>query len=359
MTVPPDWITSTPSTPAIHNKPPPAGGALVPPFTPEQLLQIGAQFIEQFLGKVVQAVIGVFIPGDNGAAFAQLQGWASGIEGLLLAVPTEIATIVQQVIQQVIDAIVSASGIASVGNDIASIPVAILAAAEQAGVQFLQGFAALLGLSSTQTAQITALQNNAGTAMSDNFATTTVAGYHNLVGTLAVSNRGPYLQTPNIAVAYRNTGFASDKHGLHIVIDGNMQGALRAGICCDTTASNYAAIEVYSGFSGDALRLVTGSSPVLAVVQRQFDLAGNNRLVGGTTFDVKYDTLTNTFLVFVNGQPAFTWPDLGTSPADAANLVSHGGSKRQPLVVTNAFDRNEDGFYGPGLSHDVCYDWAA
>lgn len=81
----PDWVTDTPSTDAIHNKPAKAGGEFTTPFTPAKLFQIGAQLIEQLLAKVVAAIVGIFIPG-GGTAFAQLADWASvQLPALILA----------------------------------------------------------------------------------------------------------------------------------------------------------------------------------------------------------------------------------------------------------------------------------
>lgn len=50
---------------------------LVRPFTQQQLLEIGQQFIEQFLAWVVRAVVGAFIPGSS--SFDQLRDWALNI----------------------------------------------------------------------------------------------------------------------------------------------------------------------------------------------------------------------------------------------------------------------------------------
>lgn len=78
MTEPtPEWAETTPSTEGIHKKPPRRGGEFTFPFTPQQLFEIGAELIEQFLRRVVNAVAGVFIPGVD--AFSQLQDWANNI----------------------------------------------------------------------------------------------------------------------------------------------------------------------------------------------------------------------------------------------------------------------------------------
>jgi len=71
----PEWAHAVPSEPGIH----PEQSALQwqRPFTVQQLLEIGEQFIEQFLAWVVRAVAGVFIPGE--ASFDQLRDWALNI----------------------------------------------------------------------------------------------------------------------------------------------------------------------------------------------------------------------------------------------------------------------------------------
>ncbi|BDY31420.1 DUF7257 domain-containing protein [Mycolicibacterium mageritense] len=72
----PDWALEIPSAP-VHQEQP---NQLVRPFTQQQLLEIGQQFIEQFLAWVVRAVVGSFIPGSG--AFDQLRDWAQNIPGL-------------------------------------------------------------------------------------------------------------------------------------------------------------------------------------------------------------------------------------------------------------------------------------
>ena len=57
---------------------------LVRPFTQQQLLEIGKEFLEQFLRRVVLAVVGTFVPGA-GPAFEQLKSWSDGLRDELLA----------------------------------------------------------------------------------------------------------------------------------------------------------------------------------------------------------------------------------------------------------------------------------
>ena len=77
MTTPnlPDWVTDVPSTDAVHLPPNPKPA--LRPVSAQQLVQIGAEFIEQFLKRVVSAVVGIFFP--NQKAFEQLAQWGSDL----------------------------------------------------------------------------------------------------------------------------------------------------------------------------------------------------------------------------------------------------------------------------------------
>jgi hypothetical protein len=94
---PPDWVTNTPSTPAIHNSPSQAGGAPTNPYTPAQAQNAGNQLLEQFLKQVVQAIVGIFVPPANptmtGAAFAQLFNWGASTQATLTAHTSAIANL--------------------------------------------------------------------------------------------------------------------------------------------------------------------------------------------------------------------------------------------------------------------------
>lgn len=79
MTDIPDWARAVPSTAGVH--PAASGTGFTRPFSTEQLLQIGADLIEQFLRRIVLAFTHAFIPGIP--AFEQLQQWADGIADLL------------------------------------------------------------------------------------------------------------------------------------------------------------------------------------------------------------------------------------------------------------------------------------
>nr|WP_286142217.1 hypothetical protein [Mycobacterium sp. D16Q16] len=72
----PDWAIDIPSAP-VHQK---RGNELARPFTAQQLQEFGRQFIEQFLGRVVLAVVGHLIPGVG--SFDQLRAWAADKPGL-------------------------------------------------------------------------------------------------------------------------------------------------------------------------------------------------------------------------------------------------------------------------------------
>ncbi|XAF37026.1 minor tail protein [Mycobacterium phage MKC-IRE-02] len=85
----PEWAHAVPSEPGIH----PEQSALQwqRPFTVQQLLEIGEQFIEQFLAWVVRAVVGVFVPGEG--SFDQLRDWALNLPDQIVSFIDNVAGI--------------------------------------------------------------------------------------------------------------------------------------------------------------------------------------------------------------------------------------------------------------------------
>lgn len=69
----PDWARDVPSAP-VHRE---QGGGLTRPFTPQQLQEFGKGFVEQFIARVVLAVVGTLIPGVS--SFDQLRNWAENL----------------------------------------------------------------------------------------------------------------------------------------------------------------------------------------------------------------------------------------------------------------------------------------
>lgn len=351
MTAVPDWATAVPAISAVHNQPAPS--YQWQGMSQDQLNVLRTNLVESILQVVVGLVQGILLPGPAGP---QLATWAEQITsaflGLNLSQPGAVAAAIEQAItqfsggvQQVITALIGGTtGATSNSNDPLSIIFGFLKQAETVPADLWQ---MLFGQQATQQAQITALQNNSGTSLSDNFATAPVSGYTNLVGTLAVSTLGPYLQTASEAIAYRNTGPATNKHGAHIALGGVQRGVCRVGICADTAASSWAGLEIYCGWEGDAVRMITAASPTLTVVQQQADLLGTARLTNQDTFDVWYEPTPNTFHVIRNGLSVFDWVDSG-------NIVTHNTSHQKILVTTNGL--NDHGFYGPGIAKLVGYD---
>jgi hypothetical protein len=94
MTEQPDWITNTPSTDQIHNEGDNGGFSFSTFFTPAKLFQIGAQLIEGLIRRVVEAIVGIFIPGSS--AFSQLENWATTL------LPAQILDPINQVLQLLI-----------------------------------------------------------------------------------------------------------------------------------------------------------------------------------------------------------------------------------------------------------------
>lgn len=293
--------------------------------------------ITNFLTMLLQ-VTGINLPGLVSIVGA-LGGGLGGVESEL---------------QNIVDALTGGlTGTPTTGNNPTAIALALVNAVLSVPNNLLQ---ALLGQLSTAAAQIAALQNTPGVSLADNFATIGVAGYTNLVGpstayptlgTLAVV--GGVIRTVNEAVAYRNVGVSTDQHGAHIVVGANMQGIFRLGICCDTAAANWCGLEVYSGFNGDSLRIVTGASPILTVVQAEVDVL-TGRFANQNTFDIWYQVATNTFHVLRNGQP------VGLDWTDLTNIVTHNSTKRKILLTSNGENNSTAGLYGPNVSQVVAYD---
>lgn len=356
----PAWVTNVPSNPAVHNAPAPA--YQWQNMSQAQLDQLRSNLIQSILQVVVQAVTGFLLPGN---AITQLESWAQAIPGVsnLLAIikqqtgvdlstvfngidltnPGSVVTAIGSSFQQIIDVLFTGvTGTAATGNDPLSLGLALLNQTAQVPGALL---ALLFGQQSTQQAQINAI-NSSG--FSHNFASNGVTGWSNLVGTLALSTRGNYIQSATEVVAYR-AGAASDKHGAHMVINPNMRGVARLGICSDTAAARWAGLEVYTGFAGDSLRIVTAASPTLTVVQAQVDFTGVDRLTPSAGLDVRTDGV-NQFTVMRNGSTLLTWTDSG-------GVVAHDSSHRNIVLTSNGFDRNEDGFYGSAINQVVGYAW--
>ncbi|MDM2398175.1 hypothetical protein PP613_03975 [Mycobacteroides abscessus] len=140
----PDWAREIPSAP-VHKE---QGSGLNRPFTPQQLQEFGKGFIEQFIGRVVLAVVGHLIPGVG--SFDQLREWAkdkpglgdlvellTGIEdgdendlgtwalgirnalsGIDLAHPESILTAIAKVAGQFLKGVIPASWVADVAHDL-------------------------------------------------------------------------------------------------------------------------------------------------------------------------------------------------------------------------------------------------
>lgn len=74
----PEWAQAVPATPLVH---PTQDNGFTRPFSQQQLLQMGADLLEQMLRRVVLAITHAFLPGIP--AFEQLQQWADSIGDLL------------------------------------------------------------------------------------------------------------------------------------------------------------------------------------------------------------------------------------------------------------------------------------
>ena len=73
---PPDWVVNVPSSQGIHTEP--AKTTQWVGLSQDAMRQLRQQLLESILAWVVQAVKGLFIPGDGfGSAFDQLEDWAN------------------------------------------------------------------------------------------------------------------------------------------------------------------------------------------------------------------------------------------------------------------------------------------
>jgi hypothetical protein len=287
-------------------------------------------FVGQFLG-ILEALLGVYHGEDQNllnvqALFApvrQLIGLIPGINALLALVGINPGT-----------------GSAAPGSN----PLDAIWGGINQGLSDLAGlFQQIFGQQATGQAQI----NNLGSGgFTHDFSINGVAGWTALVGAFVLSVRGQFVQAATETVAYRASGIAADKFGMHFIAAPSMRGVMRGGICALSDGTMGVDLEVYRGFDGDALRLVTRGSPKLTVVRQQADFIGANRLGDVTALDLRCDG-ADKFTVLRNLQPVrwndntFEWSDGGA--------ITHNSTTRGVLLTSNGDDRHDDGFWGPAI----------
>lgn len=212
----------------------------------------------------------------------------------------------------------------------------------------------LTGLVASLAGRVTALENQptpsagATTVQTANFANTTLAQWTTVSGSFAIANS--IIQTAALSAGYIGTSGtprtpATDRHGITLTVDAKQIGVCRGFICADTALTNYAAVEIYSGWTGDSVRICTGSSPSLVVEQAHVDMTSS--VPNKTAFDIRYDNNGN-FNVLRNGTQILTW-------ADSSNIVTHGSTKRNTGLVSNGWSSST--YPGFGLSSFTYYDW--
>jgi hypothetical protein len=344
--------------PAIHTRVP-TSTAAANLQSIDQLKTLFAQLpkiILQEVVAVIKAETGIdlsgFLPlieGLSGSLSFPLNSLESIFKGIDLTNPGSILAAIGGAVGGLLQPFLAllGGGATSTGSD----PTAVLLGSVLNQFAQLPGslLQQLFGQNATTQAQVNALQSG---GFSHDFGSNGVTGWTSLPGyTLALSPRGGFIQAVNETVAYRASGLTTDKYGAHAALNPNMRGTSVLGICCTSTASNWIGLEVDRGFDGDSLRLVTGASPTLSVVQAEADFTGANRLSALTAVDLRTDGV-NTFYVLYNNQPvpALTWTDGGS-------LIAHGSSNRNVLLTSNGLDRNEDGYYGPAITKVVSYGW--
>ncbi|MCV7255352.1 hypothetical protein H7J86_24620 [Mycobacterium hackensackense] len=141
----PDWVTAIPSAP-VHEQ---DQDQFTRAFSPQQMLSFGAELIEQFLRRVVQAVRGVFVNGV--AAFDQLFDWAQELAGAAFDAFNKIGRLISrvggEVIEDVGDAIKgTAITLSKLSSDLLHNTAAVIGSIPQALVSGLNGALNVLDL---------------------------------------------------------------------------------------------------------------------------------------------------------------------------------------------------------------------
>lgn len=266
------------------------------------------------------------------------------------------------IVTSFLNLIQEATGISITGlNAAVNVLASVITDATDPITKFIgQGLDDIGGLIAALEGRVTGLENkpSAGTGVAPllqtfNFGTlTSLAGMTTVTGTPAIANG--LIQTAALSAAYIGTVATpnvplTDRNGLSITVDNRIPGVARGVISSNTTMTNYAAVEILTGFSGDVVRICTGSSPTVVVQQAHSDLL--KPLANKTTFDIRYDPVANAFIVYMNGVtglPVITWPD-------TTNIVSHGAGERNTAIVSNGW--NNILFRGFGFSKATFYDW--
>jgi hypothetical protein len=317
MTSPPDWATAVPPTQAVHPSGTPDinGSMPVPGF---KLSNFIAQFLENFLGKVVAAIVGSFIPGAIGSAFSQLQNWS------VVLLPAQILAAVQTLIDSLVNILTGGSSTGNANTGIAAFLTPELdflhSLGETVGTIYEDLSASIAKLegrvSSVETTQA------AGTRVAGFDDCTTVTRFTNVSGTLA-SNGDSILSTAT-AVGYHTDGPATILHGVIVQLDRKQQGLCRATICGDTGFTNYLALEFFTnGYGDDYARLVVGSGPNTVIELTQpsgAPVQWSGTINTNWVWEVYYSNapVANTFYVVRNGTPVTE-----LQYTDTTNLVTH------------------------------------
>jgi hypothetical protein len=299
--------------------------------------------------------------------FALLEQIAAALDGIQLVtgavvgtIESKIGDLIHDLVQPLIDAVIAAfTGSHNVGNDITGVLSALLNPLQlfNNALHFIEDIAAGLGgQSGGLDARLSALEATAlgakGLVSADNFNRATIGpNWTNVVGTLDVRDNEYVRNSGGRAAGYYNADEPdTDKHGAAIKLVKQYAGDCRFFICSDAAMTNYAAVEVHVGiFGDDYLRLLTGSSPSLAVTHKQANYGGG-KLNTNDVIALKYDTTLNTFYVQRNGVTVdkLTWEDTD-------NIVSHGTGQRKVGIVSNSL--NQSAFPGFGITDFVYYDW--
>lgn len=343
----PAWAAQTPSTAGVH----PSGTQdtdLTLPFTQAQLLQIGAQLVEQFLITVVKALTGNFIPGALGAAFTQLEKWATD------SLPAEIVTMIETYVKKIINAI-----LAPFGQDDATAEVGdLLTTLEKTLTAPLQGLANIeeffTGILGKHNSAIADMQAQINVLKQSKVDISTPTGFSDpcidasgfdtpLIGTLTPTGFGT-LTASGLAVAHYIASPGLDRNRVGMLVKIKRLGQTGIHFCSSDSMDSFCRILLNSNGDGkDTVSVITGTGPDTGLVTRT---TYTMRLPSEAYWECAYepyddDTVnSNTVHVFMGGSEIVPvrWEDQG-------NVLMHDTDHLRWGVLLNGLnDAQHRGF---------------
>lgn len=308
--------------------------------------------ILELFGALAIALAGVSVFGVHPLGFLQAWGQSLEAQGAAAVAGANNAQTTANTANTKGDDIIAAlvAGLTPGASTTSSNPASILTSLLSQGLAIPTDIlAAIFGQQASTQAQVNALASG---GFSYDPAVNGVTGWSNLVGTLALSSRGAYIQATTETVVYRSSGLSVDKYGVNFVLDSSMRGVAGAGICADSAGASWVGLLAYRGFDGDALWLVTAASPTLWVVQKQADFSGANRFSGIMNLSLQTDGVSK-FSVLYNNKPVPALADPSRTDWDDGGLATHNSSHRGVILLSNGLNSSVDGSYGPAIKGKV------